>query len=501
MAVMTVEKSDRAGEVAAHGGVLANRDFVKVWSGETVSVIGSQVTELAFPLTAIVTLHAGAFQIGLLNVARYTPYVLLSLFAGVWFDRHRRRPVLVAANLGRTVLVGLVPLAAMLHLLSMGLLYTVAFTVGILTVLFDVGILSYLPGLVDKRHLAEANSKIATSYSVAGIAGPGLAGFLVGTLTAPVALAVDAVSYLFSAGSLAAIRRAEPAPRTPAERESIAQSIVDGLRTVVGNRILRHLAAQSGLFNLFENVVVTIFLVYAVRHLGLRPTPLGVVVGAGSVGALIGALTANRLRTTLGFGRTLRISTIAACLSPLLLLLPSGSGVVSLVALGAALAIHGVNLAVFNVNALTLRQTVTPHHLLGRMNASYRLMLFGTVPLGALLGGSLAGVFGLRLALVVGVLGLAAPIAWIPFSPVFKLRDMPDGPLDGDAAAPAPPGPDDTPTVVIPRITANLPSWANLSTAPLHTIAPPGHGHPWDGATLQLPTISLYGSTRDGWTS
>ncbi|MYS19642.1 Transmembrane secretion effector [Streptomyces sp. DvalAA-14] len=437
----------QTGQDAERGGVLANRDFTKLWGGETVSLVGSQVTDMALPLTAILTLHATAFGIGLLNVARYAPFVLVSLFAGVWFDRRRRRPTLIVSNLGRAVLIGLIPLAHAFDLLSMTLLYAVGFTAGLLTVLFDIGILSYVPGLVDKRYLAEANSKITVSYSVAGIAGPGLAGFLVGALSAPVALTVDAVSYLVSAAALSRIRRTEPAPELPDVQPSVFSSIAEGLRTVIGSRILRHLATQSATFNLFENVMTTIFLVYAVRVLGLSPTQLGFVVGAGSVGALLGAMLASRIGDRLGFGQTLRLSTLIACVSPLALLAPQGSGAVSLLVIGAALAVHGFHLAIFNINALTLRQTVTPTRLLGRMNASYRLVLFGTVPIGALLGGSLAAAFGLRAALVVGVIGIAAPVAWLTFSPVFRLREMPDGPIEPDleanpAANPEAEGPD-----------------------------------------------------------
>lgn len=415
--------------------VWRNRDFVKLWTGETVSLVGSQVTDLALPLVAILTLQAGAFEVGLLNAARYVPFVLLSLLAGVWFDRHRRRPTLIAANVGRALLIGLVPLAGLLHLLSMELLYVIAFLAGTLTVLFDVGVLSYVPGVVDRKDLGEANGKIATSYSIAGIGGPGLAGFLVGVLTAPVALAVDAVTYLFSAAAMASIRKPEREPATPQTRTSIRASIAEGLRAVVGNRVLRHLATQSAVFNLFENVVVTVFLLYAVRELGMAAGVIGLVVSAGSVGALLGALTANKARTMFGVGRALRWSTVLACLSPLLLLVPRGSDPVSLVLLATALAVHGANLAVFNVNALTLRQSVTPNRLLGRMNASYRLILFGTVPLGALLGGTVAGLFGVRAALVAGVLGVASPVLWLLFSPVFRLTAIPDSPDDPEPAS------------------------------------------------------------------
>ncbi|MCA2217970.1 MFS transporter [Jidongwangia harbinensis] len=421
-----------AGATAAPArGLLSNHDFVRVWAGETVSLFGSQITTLALPLVAIVTLQASAFQVGLLNVAHYAPFVALSLFAGVWFDRHRRRTTLIVSNLGRSLLLALIPVAAVLGVLDLGLLYTVAVLVGMLTVFFDIGVLSYVPNLVDRAHLAEANSKISASYSVAGIAGPGLAGLLIGVLSAPVVLALDALTYLFSAGALATVRRPEPEPAAPAERTSVLASIREGLRTVAGDRVLRHLATQSATFNLFENVVVTVFLLYAVRRLGISPFWLGIVFSAGSVGALLGALVANQARLRLGLGRTLRLATLLACLSPLLFLLPRGAGPVSLVVLAGALGVHMFHLAVFNVNALTLRQSVTPNHLLGRMNASYRLLLFGTMPLGALLGGGLAEVFGLSTALAVGVAGLATPIAWLGFSPVFRLRHIPDRPTAG----------------------------------------------------------------------
>ncbi|MER7730758.1 MFS transporter [Streptomyces erythrochromogenes] len=419
-------------DTAERRGVLANRDFVKLWSGQTVSLVGSQVTDIALPLAAVITLNASAFQIGLLNVARFAPYVLVTLLAGVWFDRRRRKPTLIAADAVRVLLIGALPLAHLLGVLSLPWLYVVGFMAGVATVLFDVGILSYIPGLVDKDDLADANSKMTASYSVAGIAGPGLAGFLVGALTAPVALTVGATTYLASAVALWWIRRPEAEPERPAEQKSVRADIVEGLRTVVGSRILRHLATQSAVFNLFENLMTTVFLVYAVRTLGLTPFQLGLVVGAGSVGALLGATFSGRISKRMGFGPALRMVTLLACLSPLVLLVPGDTGPVSLTILGTTLAVHGFHLAVFNVNSLTLRQTVTPARLLGRMNASYRLILYGTIPLGALLAGSLASLFGLRAALAVGVAGIALPAVWILFSPVYRLREMPRGPVEAE---------------------------------------------------------------------
>jgi len=431
-------KTDGVDHGRRRDGVLGNRDFVKLWSGETVSLLGSQITEFTLPLVAILTLGATAFEIGLLNATRYAPVVVVSLFAGVWLDRVRRRPVLINANLGRALLIGLVPLAAVTGNLSMELLYLVAITIGVLTVIFDVGILSYLPGLIERRHLVDGNSKIQTSFALAGIAGPGLAGLLVGLLDPPIVLAFDVFTYLASAVLLLAIRKPEPRPEQPAQRPSVASSIGEGLRAVFGSRMLRALLSQSATFNFFQNAVLTVFVVYAVRELDLRPVQLGVVVGAGSVGALVGALFSNRIRLALGFGRALVVVTVVACLSQFLLLIPSGADLLSMVLLAAALAVFGASLTIYNINTLTLRQSVTPNRLLARMNASYRLVLFGSAPLGALCGGALAGAVGLRSALVIAVCGVTTPLIWLLFSPVFRLRDIPtveDDPAGADAPA------------------------------------------------------------------
>ncbi|HEU5469675.1 MAG TPA: MFS transporter [Actinophytocola sp.] len=419
---MPADPANRAGR-----SLLRDRDFAKFWGAETISLFGAQVTELAVLLTAVVELGASAFEVGLLNVARFVPFIVLSLLVGVWFDRRRRWPVLVAGNLARALVVGVVPVAALLGVLSVPLLLAVAFLVGVLTVVFDVGSTSYLPGLVDRGRLTEANSRLQTSFSLAAIAGPGLAGLLIGVLTAPNTLVICAAVFAGATVPLALITHREPSPPAGGQ-DGLARSIHEGLRAVFGDRTLKNLATQSATYNFFQNIVITVFSVYALRELALSPAQLGFVLAAGSVGTLIGALAAARVAARLGVGSALRVATLIGCVAPILLLVPHGSGPAALVALAAALAVHGANLAVFNITALTLRQCITPDRLLGRMNASYRLLLYGTVPFGAFLGGVLAELVGLRGALIIGVAGLAVPIAWIPFSPAYTIRTMPDKP-------------------------------------------------------------------------
>lgn len=435
---------------ALPAGLWRSGDFVKLWSGQTVSVLGSAVTGLALPVTAIQVLHASPFQVGLVTAAWSTPF-LLSLFAGVWVDRSRRLPILIGTNLGRAVVIGIVPLLAVLGVLALPHLYVVAFLMGLLTVPFDLAYLSYLPSLVDRRQLVDANSKLVTSATLADIGGRPLGGLLIELLSAPLALVVDAVTYLCSAASLTAIGERELAPSRPAELRALRDSssdIREGLRLVFGNLYLRALAGQAATFNLFQTVIVTVFQYYALATLGLGPFWLAVVLTTMAVGALAGSLFAARLRLRFGFGRALLMATALGCCAPALLLLVTGSGGGPVVIMALSFFVHGVGLAVTNILAVTFRQSVTPDHLQGRMHASYRLLIYGSIPIGGLLGGALGDAVGLRTALAIGVVGLSCALLWVRCSPIHTLQEPPSpaaaterrpGCRSGDVSAVRPP--------------------------------------------------------------
>jgi MFS family permease len=340
------------------------------------------------------------FQVGILNALRLLPVVIFSLFAGVWLDRHRRRPIMIACSLGNGVLTGLVPLCSLFHVLSMPLLYAVTFLVGALSVVFDVGVLTYLPGIVDREHLALSNGRMQASMSLSLVAGPGLAGLLVGILTAPITLTADAVSYFCSAVGLSSIRKPEPPPEIPEERPSIGHSVAEGLRAVYGHPILRRLLGLSGTFNFVQAGFITIFVVYGVRYLHLSPFKLGVVLGAIAIGGLVGAAFAHRIAKRLGVGPTMLLGLGSATLFPALLLIPRDASLASVAFMCCVNFCYGFCVLVHNVHSITVRQVVTPNRLLGRMNASYRLVLFGTSPPGAFIAGALGQSFGLRTALV-----------------------------------------------------------------------------------------------------
>ena len=415
-------------EVVKTPGALRNPEFRKFWIGETISLVGSEVMRFALPLVAVLSLRASALEVGVVNAMRYLPIVVVSLFAGIWLDRRRRWPVLIATNLGRAVFIGLVPLAAVGGFLSIWLLCAVAVAIGTLTVIFDVGSLSFVPNVVEREQLTDANGRLQTSFSLAMIAGPGLGGFLVGILTAPVTLTVNAGSYLFSVVMLSLMKVREPEPDKPAEHTTVRSRIAEGLRAVYGSPVLRNLLTQSATFNLAQNAMLTVFVVYAVRTIGLSAAQLGLVLGIGAFGSLAGALLANRVTRRVGLGRTLRLATITAGLAPLLFLTAHGHGVPSVAVLTVGYGLAGFMLVIYNVNTVSLRQVVTPNRLLSRMNASYRMVLFGTIPIGALLGGTLGQYLGLRTAMVITLILLTSPIAWTFFSPVFRLRSMPTGP-------------------------------------------------------------------------
>jgi Na+/melibiose symporter-like transporter len=411
----------------AGGGVFANRDFVKLWAGESVSLIGTEVTQFAMPLVAILTLNASVLQVGVLNALRFVPVIILSLFAGVWLDRRRRRPVLIGCALGNAVLIGLVPLSSVAGLLSIGLLYVIVTLTGALSMTYDVGSMSYVPALVERRHLPQGNGAIQASSSFAGVAGPGLAGFLVGLITAPITLTVDAVSYLFVVAGLLTIKRREPEPEPVPQDTTVWRSVSEGLRAVYGNSMLRTLLSQGTVMNLSFGIFITVFVVYAIRTLGLHPLELGIVMASAAVGSLVGATLTGRITRALGLGATMKITVILVSASPFLMLIPRHASLLAISVLAFSQLLSGCTVTINNVNAITIRQLVTPSRLMARMNATYRMQLFGAAPLGMIAGGLLGTAFGLRTGLIIAVIGMAIPVVWIFFSPVYRLKELPAG--------------------------------------------------------------------------
>jgi len=277
-------------------GLWRERDFVRLWSAHTISRFGSEISLLAIPLTAALVLNASATQMGLLAAAEFAPFLLLSLFAGVWVDRLPRKKILIVGDIGRAILLGSIPIAALAGVLRIEQLYLVGFASGVLTVFFDVADQAFLPALVNRERLVDGNSKLEVSRSVAQIVGPGLGGALVQLVTAPLAVALDSVTFLASVAFIIGIKAGEPphAPATEA-RSSVVQEIREGLAVVLGNPLLRSIAGCTGCSNLFSNVMFAVFVLYATRELHIEPAVLGLIFAAPGPGGLLGALVADRL--------------------------------------------------------------------------------------------------------------------------------------------------------------------------------------------------------------
>jgi MFS family permease len=389
-------------------------------------VTGSQVTALALPLTAILIFHATSLQVGGLTATQYAAFLLIGLPAGAWVDRWPRRPVLVVADLGRAVLLGLIPAAYLLGGLALWMLYPVAFVTGVLTAFFDVADQSYLPSLIGRDQLVDGNSKLTLSYSGAQLVGPGVGGVLVQALTAPIAIVVDAVSFLGSAVLVGSIKRPEARPEwVTDDRPSLRQEIMEGLRYVFGDAYLRPIVLSTAVANLFGifGMVQALLALFAVNSLGVSPSGLGVVLALANGGALIGTVATAWLTRRFGLGPAIIVAIAAMAVS--LLLVPLATRSTALPVLATAMALAWFFVSVYNINQVSLRQGVTPERMLGRMNATARFVSWGTIPIGALLGGWLGGVLDLRTALwVAGGGGLTAVLP-VLLSPVRHLREVP----------------------------------------------------------------------------
>jgi MFS family permease len=426
-----------------------HRDFVKIWSASTVSLLGSQVTLFAVPFIALTMLGASVFQLSLLTTVEMLPFLLFTLPAGAWLDRMLRRPVLVAADLGRAVVLMSIPVAWLAGALTLGQLYAVAFITGTLTAFFDIADQSYLPAILERDDLVDGNASLQISYSVAQIGGPTLGGNMIAIVAAPLSITLDALSFLISGAFISAIRRRE---KRPARRldvsgrpTSIRAEIMEGLRYVLGHRYLRPIAACTGLGNLFGAMLFGIFPFLIWNELKLPPAFYGSVMGLASVGFLVGATLSNRMPRSIGIGRTIILS--AALGSPAYLLITFTTSDLSLAAVTLFVGwfVVAMTQVIYNVAQISLRQAITPSEMQSRMNATMRFIVWGTIPIGSIIGGALATFVPVRVALMIAAVGSFSAMVPLLASPLRDLREIPaldesqpDGqPLQAPASTPS----------------------------------------------------------------
>jgi MFS family permease len=408
--------------------VIRNPDFVRLWIAQTISMFGTQISLLALPLVAVTLLNATPFEVALLGTIEFLPFILFSLPAGAWVDRLRRRPILIIGDIGRGLALVSIPVAYVLGVLTIWQLYVVGFVAGTLTVLFDVAYQSYLPSLVERDQLVDGNGKLEISRTVAQTAGPALGGGLIGLITAPLAILVDAISYGLSALFVWLIRRPEPRPDPHVDehgrqRGGIVSEVRDGLRYVLGNEYLRGIAACTATSNFFGNVAAATLIVYAVRVLELSPAQIGLAYGLGNLGALGGALVADRIRRALGLGRTMIVSVALG--GPAILFVALATPATAVPSLVISGLLIGFSSVVYNINQVSFRQAITPLSMQGRMNATMRFIVWGTIPIGAIVGGTIATAVSIQAAIWVGALGSFLAVIPLLVTPVRHLRDMP----------------------------------------------------------------------------
>jgi MFS family permease len=401
-------------------------EFLKLWAAQSISFLGSQFTLIALPLTAVLSLQASTTQMSILRTVDLAPALLIGLFVGALIDRFRRRPILIMADIGRAILLASIPVASYFGVLSMSQLYIVAFLGGILTVFFDVAHMSLLPTLVPRDRLVEGNSKLEVSRSIAMIAGPGIAGAIVQLLTASIALVIDAFSFLGSAVFLLQLRTPESTPARTDTRLAFWADVVEGFHTVWRQSVLRTMAVSLCIFNFFYHVLGTVYVLYVIRELSIAPATLGLIYTIGSIGFPIGAALAGRVAHRFGVGPA--IVWGAGMSDAAFLLIPLASGAHPAVAV--PLLITAQLLATLTgpmtaINQLSLRQTMPPDHLQGRVNGTMRVIALGTAPIGALLAGILGATFGLRPTLVIGAVGMQLGFLVLFFSPLRTLREQP----------------------------------------------------------------------------
>lgn len=411
------------------GSLWNHRDFRRLWFSDTVSQFGNTFTQFALPVIAVLTFHATPFQMGILGAVAFASYPLLGLFVGVWADRYRRRRIMIACNLGRMATLASIPVAFLLGVFSFVQIFIVALAQGILSVFFDAAYQAYLPNLVERKDLIEGNQKLQLSASGAQVSGPGIAGLVYNAIGGAFTIAFDALGYLASSLSLIAIRKGEEVKeRNLSDPPSdFFGEMREGISVVVDNPILRRIAGSTATSNLGTNMLGSVFVIFAFDYLHLSTIAFGLIGTIGAVGFVIGALATGRITAKLGVGGSLAVSIASGFLA---IANPLAQYGYPFFVLSGVAFLTGMMLPMYNINQVSLRQAITPNRLQGRMNATMRTIVWGTIPIGAIIGGVLGGMIGVVNTLYVGAIVAGLATLWIISGPVIKIRNQPEPVLD-----------------------------------------------------------------------
>ena len=399
-------------------------NFLRMWGGQAFSQFGAQITELAIPVLAVLILHASEFEVGLLTASGVAAFLIVGLPAGAWIDRMRKRHVMIAADLVRAVALAALPLLWWAGTLQMWHLYVVALIMGIATVFFDVSYQSIVPSLVRPGQIAEANGKLESTAQVANIAGPAVGGWLIAVITAPFAMLATVFTYLASFVVLSVTRDAEIV--TPKhERAPIMHEIGEGLRWVFGNRYLRRIIGCTGLSNFASNISFTLLPIFLLRELGFSPASLGLIFALGSVGGLLGAIATPHIVRRIGEARAIPVSAIAFSIASVFLPVAALVPTIALPLLIVQMFIGSFMVLLYNITQVTFRQRITPPRLLGRMNASIRFVVWGVMPIAALLAGGLGTWLGVTPTMWIGAVLSLCSALFVVTGPFWRMRELP----------------------------------------------------------------------------
>ncbi|HEX3778808.1 MAG TPA: MFS transporter [Pseudonocardiaceae bacterium] len=421
-----MSKPAKDGYLAGRVGLFRLRDFRLLWFGETTSVLGTTISELALPLIAVVTLHASTFQVGVLTGVTWLPWLVVGLPAGAWVDRFHRRPLMLICDAISFILLLSVPLAAHLGVLTLTQLLVVAFLAGVVSVFFATAYQVYLPDIVATDDLTEANAKLQGSASAAEVAGPGLAGLLTQLAGAVTGLVADAFSFAVSAFCLLRINSPDIPPATIERHSTLFAEIAGGLRFLANDPFLRVQAVFGGLSNLTLTGYQSILVVFLVRQVGISPGTVGLVLAGMSTGGIAGAASARAIGRRLGTARGQRISVM--CATPFGLLIPLAEPGIKLGLVVVGGFAIGLGFVCGNILKDGFRQSYCPRHILGRVIVSMQFVNYGAIPIGALLGGTLGTALGLRPTLWIMLVGLMLGSLILLIGPGRHQRDFPARP-------------------------------------------------------------------------
>ncbi|MGU3646027.1 MFS transporter [Microbacterium sp. C23T] len=410
---------------APKGSLWRDHNFMTLWSGQALSQFGAQITELAIPVLAVLMLSATEWEVGVLNAAQVAAFLVVGLPAGAWIDRMRKRHVMIWADAVRAVALAILPVLALLGALEIWHMIVVALIMGVATVFFDVSNQSIVPSLVRANQIAEANGKLQSTEQLAGLAGPAVGGWLLGILAAPLAILITVGTYLASFVALLFTRDHETL-RAPEDHKPLLHEIGEGLRWVFGNPLLRRIVLTTGTANFFGTIATTLLPIFALRELGLTPQMLGIVLSLSAVGGLLGAMMTPRIVARIGEARAIPISAIAFSVIPFFLPAISLVPALAFPLLVIQFFLASFTVLLYNITQVTFRQRITPPRLLGRMNASVRFVVWGVMPIAALLAGALGTWIGTVPTLWIGAIGELFACLFVVIGPFWRMRELPD---------------------------------------------------------------------------